>query len=183
MLMQAMVGSLREDSYNLMLINTMKERYQELFEIEILDIGSLPHFNQDRENNPPEIVVAFKKQIFTATGVLIATPEYNWSVPGVLKNALDWLSRGEKVLVNKPVLCMGATTGMVGTVRAQIHLRQILSSPGLSCTMLPPGGNEILIPFFDKKINDAKLLCDEPTLSFLDGVVQKFVQMVSVAAE
>lgn len=176
--MTALVGSLRPGSYNLGLVTTMKERYKDRFTLETADIGVLPHFNQDEENSPPAVVQKFKQQLAGCDGLIIATPEYNWSVPGVLKNALDWLSRGERVLVNKPVLIVGASTGMVGTLRAQIHLRQILSSPGLSCRVLPPGGNEVLVNFTQDKVDESGRLIHQPTLAFLDDVVQKFLSWI-----
>jgi chromate reductase, NAD(P)H dehydrogenase (quinone) len=99
----ALVGSLRNESYNLQLVKTMQERYKDRFDLEIAEIRNLPHYNQDEEINPPQVVTTFKRQVADADGVLIVTPEYNWSIPGVLKNALDWLSRVDKVLVGKPV--------------------------------------------------------------------------------
>lgn len=121
----ALVGSVRKESYNMKLVKLIQERYKDKFQFDIADIGRLPHYNQDDELNPPEVVAAFKRQIAAADGVLIVTPEYNWSVPGVLKNALDWLSRVDKVLTNKPVMTAGVSGGMMGTIRAQLHLRQI----------------------------------------------------------
>lgn len=169
----AMVGSLRADSLNAMVLETMKERYAAQWSVSVADIGSLPFFNQDLEHSPPPIVKAFKSSVAEADAVIMATPEYNWSIPGVLKNALDWLSRGDRVMAGKPVLLVGASTGMIGTLRAQTHLRQILSSPGLSARVLPPGGNEVLISFADRKCKDGRLV-DEETLAFLDQVVHRF---------
>jgi chromate reductase len=110
--------------------------------------------------------------------VLIVTPEFNWSFPGVLKNALDWLSRGNRELNNKPVLLAGVSPFMMGTLRAQQHLRDVLVSPGISARMLPPGGNEILVTFANEKFKDGRLV-DPATLTFLDGVVDKFVSLVN----
>ncbi|MCF8563459.1 NAD(P)H-dependent oxidoreductase [Alicyclobacillus tolerans] len=172
-----LLGSLRKDSYNQALLNTVADRYKSSFTLSIADISTLPFFNQDEENSPPPVVEAFKQRIAQADGVVIATPEYNWSVPGVLKNALDWMSRGQKVLVGKPVLVVGASTGMMGTLRAQLHLREVLSSPGLSCRMLPPGGNEVLVTFSQDKFENGQLT-DAPTLAFLDDVVRKFIALV-----
>jgi len=170
----ALVGSLRKNSYNLNLVKTMQERYQGQFEIKIAEIRTLPHYNQEEENNPPPAVTEFKQKLSTADGILIVTPEYNWSIPGVLKNALDWSSRGEQVLINKPTLIAGVSPGMLGTVKAQMHLREILASPGISARPLPPGGNEILINFAGQKFDASGRLVDEMTLAFLDGVMQKF---------
>ncbi|MEB3103944.1 NADPH-dependent FMN reductase [Paenibacillaceae bacterium T2] len=169
----AIVGSLRNESLNSCVLETLKERYAPEWSISAADIGSLPFYNQDIELSPPPIVKAFLEQVTEAEAVIIVTPEYNWSIPGVLKNALDWLSRVEKVMVGKPVLIMGASTGMIGTLRAQTHLRQILSSPGLNARVLPPGGNEVLINLADRKCRDGRLI-NEETLSFLDQVVNRF---------
>jgi NAD(P)H-dependent FMN reductase len=173
----AIVGSLRKGSYNKQLAVTIKERNLNKFDLEILDIGMLPHFDQDTENNPPESVRDFKRKVKEADGILIITPEYNWSIPGVLKNALDWLSRVDKVLIGKPVMTAGAATGLMGTIRAQLHLRQILSS--LQVELLPPVGNEILINQAAAKFNEETgRIVDESTLTFIDGVVERFVVFV-----
>jgi chromate reductase, NAD(P)H dehydrogenase (quinone) len=174
----AIVGSLRKESYNMQLAKSIKERYTETMNVEIVDIGLLPFFNEDIENNPPESVVTFKKKVADAEGVIIVTPEYNWSIPGVLKNALDWLSRVDRVLINKPVMTAGASPVTLGTVRAQLHLRQVLSSPGLNAKVLPPAGNEVLVNFAGEKFDDTGRLSDEKTLQFLDGVIEKFVEFV-----
>lgn len=179
----ALVGSLRKQSFNMQLALTMKERYKDKLHIDIADIGALPYFNQDEELNPPNVVKKFKASIARADGVIIITPEYNWSIPGVLKNALDWASRVDKVFIGKSVMTLGATPGMLGTVRAQLHLREILSSPGLQAKVLPPGGNEVLVNMAGQKFDaEHGRLVDEETLVFLDSVVDKFVRMIQDAA-
>src|SRR4051794_35976821 len=171
------VGSLRKESYNMHLAKTMQERYKDKFDIEIADIRSLPHFDQDEENIPPQAVKGFKESIVSADGVIIITPEYNWSIPGVLKNALDWLSRVDKVLIGKPVMVAGAATGLMGTIRAQLQLRQILTA--LQVKLLSPVGNEILInqamAKFDEKTGR---LTDEVTVKFVDEVVERFIDLI-----
>lgn len=173
----ALVGSTRKESLNLSLVNTLQERYGEKVEISIANIADLPFYNQDDENNPSEVVKQFKEEISISDGVLIATPEYNWTIPGVLKNALDWLSRVDKVLVEKPVMILGVSGGQVGSLRAQLHLRQILASPGLAASVLPPAGNEVLVNFGPSKFQDGKLI-DEVTLTFIDGVFERFIDWV-----
>ncbi|MEQ2526600.1 NADPH-dependent FMN reductase [Bacillaceae bacterium CLA-AA-H227] len=173
----ALVGSTRKESLNLGLVKTLQERYGEKVEISIADIGELPFYNQDDENNPSDVVKQFKEEIAHSDGVLIATPEYNWTIPGVLKNALDWLSRVDKVLVGKPVMIVGVSGGQVGSLRAQLHLRQILASPGLAANVLPAAGNEVLVNFGPSKFKDGKLI-DEATLTFIDGVFERFVDWV-----
>lgn len=175
----ALVGSLRKDSYNMQIAKTMQDRYQDKFNMEIADIRSLPYFDQDEENTPPQAVTDFKASIAKADGVIIITPEYNWSVPGVLKNALDWASRVDKVFIDKPVMTLGATPGMLGTIRAQLHLREILVSPGLQARVLPPGGNEVLINFAHQKVDEqAGKLVDDHTIQFLDEKVNKFIEFI-----
>jgi chromate reductase, NAD(P)H dehydrogenase (quinone) len=173
------VGSVRKESYNMKLAKTMQERYKGKLNINIADIRSLPHFDQDEENNPPQPVKEWKEAVSQADGVIIITPEYNWSVPGVLKNALDWASRVDKVFIGKPVMTLGATPGMLGTVRAQMHLREILGAPGIQAKVLPPGGNEVLIGFANQKFDEPTgQLVDEGTLNFLDSKVDAFVDFV-----
>ncbi|WP_400163319.1 NADPH-dependent FMN reductase [Brevibacillus sp. TJ4] len=174
----AIVGSLRKDSYNVQLVATMQERYSQQWDIRLVPIADLPHYDQDQEEEPPEEVLRVKRQIAESDGVLIATPEFNWSIPGALKNALDWMSRKDKVLTNKPVMIVGASTGMMGTIRAQLHLRQILSSPGMAARVLPPNGNEVLIAMAEQKFRDGKLQ-DEATLLFLDQVTDRFAELIT----
>jgi chromate reductase, NAD(P)H dehydrogenase (quinone) len=174
----ALVGSLRKDSYNLKLAKTIQSRYKDPFELEFANLGVLPLFNEDEEAPMPAAVSAFKQQIKEADAVLIATPEFNWSIPGLLKNALDWLSRADRELVNKPVMIVGASTSRMGTVRAQLHLRQILSSPGIAARVLPPAGNEVLVTFA-KDMFDETGLTDQPTLALLDAVLPKFMDFVN----
>jgi chromate reductase, NAD(P)H dehydrogenase (quinone) len=173
-----MVGSLRKESYNMHLAKTMQDRYKDKMDIEMADIRLLPFFDQDEETNPPQVVKEFKEAIASADGVLIITPEYNWSIPGVLKNALDWTSRVDKVLIGKPVMALGVTLGMLGTVRAQMHLREILAAPGIQAKILPPGGNEVLIGLANQKFDAEGQLIDEGTLTFLDSKVEAFVDFV-----
>lgn len=122
-------GSLRKDSYNRALLRAARELgAAEGIEIEIFEIDGIPPYNQDDEGAMPAVVRDFKSSIEAADAVLIVTPEYNYSVSGVLKNAIDWASRpyGANSFNDKPVAIMGATIGMLGTARAQYHLRQTL---------------------------------------------------------
>ncbi|MFD3270753.1 NADPH-dependent FMN reductase [Paenibacillus dendritiformis] len=169
----ALVGSNRTESYNLKLAAYMQKRYQERIDIDIVSIKELPFYNQDIENNAPAEVKEFVQKVGAADAVLWVTPEYNYSIPSVLKNAIDWLSRGEKVLVGKPSWIVGASMGTLGTVRAQEHLRDILFSPGVSSPLLP--GNEVYVGSVHEKIDDSGTLIHEPTIAFLDSVVDNFV--------
>ena len=119
-------GSLRKASYNKGALKAAQQLCPAGAKIEIFDLEGIPVFNQDQDRTPPQRVVEFKQQIRAADAILIATPEYNFSIPGPLKNAIDWASRpyGDNAWIGKPVAIMGASTGVVGTSRAQHHLRQ-----------------------------------------------------------
>lgn len=169
-----LLGSLRKESFNRKVAETIKDRYKHRLDIEIADLGALPLFNQDLELDPPEAVAQFKKKVAEAEGILIVTPEYNWSIPGVLKNAIDWCSRVDKVLINKPVMAVGATPTAFGTVRAQAHLRDVLASPGVQARVLPAATSEVLINFAADKVQETGLI-DDNTLTFLDTVVEQFI--------
>lgn len=172
----AMVGSFRKESYNQKLYRFFHARYRQKLELEQLPIQQMPIYHQDDEQDPPQIVRQIKEKIRISDGVLIITPEYNHSVPAVLKNALDWASRVEKVMINKPVMIVGASPGVLGTVRAQEHLRQILKSPGLSAYTLP--GNEVFIGQVHEKMDDQGNLLHQPTIAFLDEVVDHFLDWI-----
>lgn len=120
-------GSLRKQSYNRSLLEVALEVLPPYCNLEIFDLQEIPLYNQDEEKNPPPIVVQLKEKVRSADAILIATPEHNYSMPAVLKNALDWGSRpyGNNAWDNKPVALMGATIGTLGTARAQYHLRQV----------------------------------------------------------
>ena len=121
-------GSLRKASWNTGMLRAAGELLPEDMSLEIFDIAPIPFYNQDLDtpDTVPEPVQHFKDRLRAADALLIATPEYNYSIPGVLKNAIDWASRPAKdsPLAGKPLAIMGAG-GLAGTVRAQLHLRQI----------------------------------------------------------
>lgn len=175
-----LVGSIRKESLNMKIAKFMQERYKDKFDMQILNIATLPFYNQDDENDPPQVVKDFKREITNADAVIIITPEYNWSIPGVLKNALDWVSRVERVLVNKPVFPLGASQGVLGTIRAQLHLREILSSTGVQARILPPGGNEVLINLAGQKVDvETNMLTDQTTIEFLDSKIDTFIEFIN----
>ena len=124
----AISGSLRQGSFNTLLVKALGELVPEGFELEQLEIDNLPLFNQDQEQAMPAEAAALKEKIEGAAAVVIATPEYNRSVPGGLKNALDWASRpyGKNSFAGKPVLVMGVSSGKIGTALAQSHLKESL---------------------------------------------------------
>ena len=120
-------GSLRRKSYNRAALKAAQQLAPEDAVIETFDIEGIPPFSEDDERQPPAKVVEFKKRIREADAILFVTPEYNYSIPGVLKNAIDWASRpyGDSAWSGKPAAIMGASSGRLGTARAQYHLRQV----------------------------------------------------------
>jgi chromate reductase len=124
----AISGSLRKDSLNTHLLKAAVEIASADSQIEIVDISRLPLFNEDLETEFPKVVQDFKDKIVASDGVIFATPEYNRSIPGVLKNAIDWASRpyGKNAFAKKSVLILGASGGPIGTAVAQSHLKQIM---------------------------------------------------------
>ena len=155
-------GSLRKDSYNKAILKAARDLVPDNAELEIFEkLGEIPLFNQDEENNPPEVVVEFKEKIRAADAILFATPEYNYSIPGVLKNAIDWASRpyGDSAWGGKPVGIMSASGSLLGGARAQYHLRQSF----VFLNMLPLNRPEVIIPEVDKKIDAQGKLTDEKT--------------------
>ncbi|WOV83741.1 NAD(P)H-dependent oxidoreductase [Sporosarcina jeotgali] len=171
---KAIIGSTSSTSYNRRLVNFMKKRYADRLDITLVSINDVEMFSVDHESEPPANVRAFKENVKDSDAVLFAVPEYNFSIPGALKNALDWLSRGgEATLRDKPAFIVGSSMGVFGSVRAQIHLREILSNPGLSPLILP--NNEVYIGSIHQKLSDDDELTDAPTVAFLDSVVNNFV--------
>lgn len=171
------VGSIRKESYNQKLAEYVKQRYSDRLDFEIANIADLPLYNQDAELNPPSAVTSFKQQIANADAVLWVTPEYNYSISGALHNAIDWLSRVDKVMNGKPSWIMGASMGNLGTVRAQGHLRDILFSVGISSPLLP--NNEVYIGAVHEKFDASGKLVHEPTVQFLDTVVDNFINWMN----
>ncbi|MCW4008437.1 MAG: NAD(P)H-dependent oxidoreductase [Candidatus Bathyarchaeota archaeon] len=167
------VGSLRNGSYNKALMRAAMALKPDDAVIEIFDIGGIPPFNQDLEENPPEIVKKFKAAIKAADALLIATPEYNYSVPGVLKNAIDWASRpyGDNAFAGKPVAIMSASIGSFGGARAQYHLRQIL----LALDMYPLNRPEVMLPFADESVDAEGNLTNEKTRQLIRELLEALV--------
>lgn len=132
-----LVGGISKDSINKQLFNNVRELSGGAWEFDEVDIASFPHFSQDIEENPPRAVAELKAGVKSCDGLLFVTPEYNRSIPGVLKNALDWGSRpyGSNCWGGKPAAIIGAAISPVGTFGAQSHLRQILTE--LSVPVMP----------------------------------------------
>ena len=166
-------GSLRKESYNRSLLRAALELVPKDAEIETFDLEGIPPFNQDLENQPSEKVIEFKAKIRASDAILIATPEYNYSIPGVLKNAIDCASRpyGDNAFEHKPVAIMGASSGMMGTARAQYHLRQ--SFVFLTCFAL--NQPEVMVPFAQDKIDKDGRVTDPKTREKIKELLESLV--------
>lgn len=166
-------GSLRKGSYNKALLRASLELLPENSRLEIFEIDKIPPFNQDMESSPPETVKEFKTKIKSADAILIVTPEYNYSVPGVLKNAIDWASRpyGDNVFENKPVAMMSASIGMLGGARAQYHLRQSF----IFLDMQPLNKPEVFVTYAPQKFDSDGKLTDGKTKEAVKALLAALV--------
>lgn len=127
----AIVGTSAKRSYNRKLLQFMKKYFDLKAEIEILEITDVPMFNQSDNQSSSEVIQMFNDKITASDGVIIATPEYNHSIPSSLKSLIEWLSFDLHPLAGKPVMILGASLDSQGSSRAQLHLRQILDAPGV----------------------------------------------------
>ncbi len=170
----AMPGSLRRQSYNRGLLEAARQLAPVGVEIQITDLAEIPHFNSDVEGQgDPAPVIRLKEQIRLADALLIATPEYNASIPGVLKDALDWASRqpAESVLRGKPVAIISAAPGRFGAIRGQRALRQILEHTGAQVLVAP----EVLVARAGELFDEAGMLQDAETRERIRSLVEALV--------
>ena len=169
-----LVGSIRAGSFNRALMRAAIELLPEEAEIEVFDIAGIPPFNQDFESNPPQIVKEFKAKIKAADALLIVTPEYNYSVPGVLKNAIDFASRPnkDKVFDGKPVAIMSASTGKLGGARAQYHLRQSF----VFLNMHPINSPEVMLAQAHQNFDENGRLTNEETRKLIRQLLEELLK-------
>jgi NAD(P)H-dependent FMN reductase len=170
------VGSIRRDSFNKQLAHAVVALAPPDFSFEFLDIASLPLYSQDYDGDFPEVARIFKQKISAADGLLFVTPEYNRSIPGGLKNALDWGSRpwGQNVWANKPGAVLGTSPGATGTALAQAHLRNSLAY--LDVPLL--GQPEMFIKHDVNRIDASGTIVSEKTREYLQNFVDKYVAWI-----
>lgn len=158
-------GSLRDGSFNRGTLRAAKELAPDGMEIEIFDLEGIPGFNQDQEADPPERAAELKRRVREADAIIFVTPEYNYSISGVLKNAIDWASRpyGDSAWDGKPAAIMGASGGAVATARAQYDLRKMM----VFLNMFPLNQPEVMIGNAGEKFDDKGDLTDETTRDFI----------------
>ena len=162
-------GSLRKKSYNTAALHAAQQLLPEGVAMETLDLAAIPIYNDDvREQGFPPPVERLRGKIAAADAVLIVTPEYNYSVPGMLKNAIDWASRPpNQPFDGKPVAIMGASPGVIGTARAQYHLRQSFVFLN-ACVLNKP---EVMIGSAATRFDAQGNLTDEATRGFIKALL------------
>ena len=166
-------GSLRRQSYNRAALRAATQLAPLGVTISTFDLAGIPGFDQDDEVQPPAVIVEFKKRIREADALLFVTPEYNYSISGVLKNAIDWASRpyGDNAWSGKPAAIMGASIGMFGTARAQYHLRQIF----VNINILPINQPEIMIANAAQRFDSDGNLTDETSKKLIRELLENLV--------
>lgn len=166
-------GSLRKGSYNRAALRAAQQLAPETARIESFELDGIPLYNQDEEGNLPPRVAALKSAIRAADAILIVTPEYNYSVPGVLKNAIDWASRpyGQSAWEGKPVAVMGAAAGPLGSARAQYQLRQMF----VFLNMYPVNRPEVMIASAQEKFDEQGNLTNETSRKLIRQLLENLV--------
>ncbi|HZE61461.1 MAG TPA: NAD(P)H-dependent oxidoreductase [Burkholderiales bacterium] len=166
-------GSLRKDSYNKAALRAAQALCPDGARLEIYDIAGLPLFNQDEEKNPTAKVTDFKSRIRAADAILISTAEYNYGLPGVLKNAIDVASRpyGDSAWNGKPVAIMSAAMGSAGGLRAQYQLRQCFVFLNMDAVVQP----EVAIAAAHQRFDDKGNLTDETSKKMIAQLLQNLV--------
>ena len=172
-------GSLRKNSYNAALVRTLPALAPEGMSFTAAPrVDTMPHYNHDDQDTTgfPASVTAFADAIRAADGVIIVSPEYNWTIPGTLKNAIDWVSRMKDQPFNgKPVALQSCAGGVLGGARMQYHMRQSL----LSIDAILFGRPEILVTFAAKKFDEKTLeLTDQPTIDIVKQQLAAFEAFV-----
>jgi chromate reductase, NAD(P)H dehydrogenase (quinone) len=170
-------GSLRCASYSQIVLKSIERLLPEGTAVDSMDIGALPHYNEDVEHEAiPQSIAAARASIAQSDAVIIVTPEFNHGLPGVLKNALDWLSRPAftSCMQGKPVFFVTLSPGALGGVRAQYQLRETLAS--MLCRLVPLP--EMAITHVAAKVESGELT-DRATLDFLAGNLQRFLGVVA----
>ncbi|WP_024782918.1 NADPH-dependent FMN reductase [Streptococcus mutans] len=172
------VGTNSERSTNRKLLRFMAEHFAPQAAIEVLEIKDLPAFDEPENKTAPAAVTAFSKKIAAADGVIIATPEYNHTIPAPLASALEWIAYTSRVLVNKPVMIVGCSLGALGTSRAQAHLRQILDAPELKARVMP--GTEFFLGHSEHVLDDDFNLNNPEKVAELEEHFTEFQDFVTI---
>jgi len=172
-------GSLRKASYNRGALRAAQQLCTEGATLEVFELDGIPPFNQDEEKNPPQKVIEFKQKIRSADAILFVTPEYNYGLPGVLKNAIDWASRpyGDNAWNGKPCALMSAAMSMGGGIRAQYQLRQCFVFLNMDAVVQP----EVAINNVGERFDESSNLKDETSKKLIAQLLQNLVHKVRLA--
>ena len=176
-----LVGSLRKESYNMKIAKYIMKNYSQKANFNLVDIKDFPLFNEDLEDNVPESVLKARREIKEKDAIIIISPEYNHSIPGVIKNALDWFSRDDYAMMKKPYLIMGASSGTIGTTRMQSHIRQVLNSGAFQMYSMPY--NEFLFARIQDNIDEEGNLINEGTVKRLNKKIEDFIRFVKMITQ
>jgi chromate reductase len=170
-------GSLRQGSFNRLALRAAIELAPSGVTIEPFDLAGIPPFNQDDEQRPPAPVRELKAKVKAADAVLFVTPEYNYSIPGVLKNAIDWASRpyGDSAWKGKPAAIMGASVSLLGSARAQYHLRQCFVFLDMYAVNQP----EVMIANAASRFDANGRLTDETSRKLIAGLLESLLSLTT----
>lgn len=174
----AIAGSIGEQSYNRMLLQYIAKHFENLVDIELLNIDDVPVFNEDEDLSDNIEIQKVYQKVYGADGVILATPEHNHTVTAAIKNVIEWLSFKLHPFDGKPVWIVGASYFNQGSSRAQLHLKQILEAPGVNAIVMP--GSEFLLRNAKEAFDAEGQLKDAGTVQFLEMVIQKFIKFVKV---
>lgn len=172
------LGSNSERSTNRLLLQYIQKHFAHRFELEILEISTWPIFDVSNDQTDHPGIQYVTKAIEAADGVIIATPEHIHTIPPCLKSALEWLSFKVHPLTDKPVYVVGASYHPQGSLRAQVHLKQVLEAPGISAYVFP--GREFLLSASTDKFNEEGNLQEPKTVTFLEECLEKFIHYVKI---
>ena len=174
----AIVGTNSDRSTNRKLLEFMQKHFSDKADIEVLEIKQLPAFNEPEDKLAPAEVQAFSEKILEADGVIISTPEYDHTIPAPLSSALEWIAYTSRALINKPTMIVGASLGLLGTSRAQAHLRQILDAPELKARVMP--GTEFLLGHSEQVLDDDNHLNNPEKVAELEEHFSEFQNFVEL---
>lgn len=174
----AIVGTNSDRSTNRKLLKFMQKHFSDKADIEVLEIKQLPAFNEPEDKLAPAEVQAFSEKILAADGVIISTPEYDHTIPAPLSSALEWIAYTSRALINKPTMIVGASLGLLGTSRAQAHLRQILDAPELKARVMP--GTEFLLGHSEQVLDDGNHLNNPEKVAELEEHFSEFQNFVEL---
>lgn len=174
----SIVGTNSDNSTNRQLLQFIQKHFADKVSIEICEIKDVPLFNKPEKRDAPEEVQALSDKINAADGVIISTPEYNHSIPAILKNLFEWCSYTTRPFIDKPVMITGASYGKLGSSRAQAHLRQILDSPEIKARIMPSA--EFLVGNSLQAFDETGNLKDLDHISELERILDEFILFVEI---